>query len=159
MNVLAVPPWRVALSGVCPRCGRAKLFAGLLKFAPVCTSCGLDLTRFNVGDGGTVFLTGIIGTIVVVGAIVLELSVSPPWWVHVLIWPVVGFVLVVLGHALRQGPAAGAGIPQRRGRRAHPRVRLPLIPTLLTALMIPVLLWLGVGSCSGASGRPGCCSS
>ena len=76
----------VALKGLCPRCGAPTLFRGWLKFADRCTACGLNIGGFNVGDGPAAFLTLILGTIVVAAAVVLEVSVHPPWWVHVLLW-------------------------------------------------------------------------
>lgn len=79
-------PAEVALKGLCPRCGAKTLFAGWAKFADRCTACGLDFSRFNVGDGPAAFLTLILGTIVVTLAIILELTAHPPWWVHVLVW-------------------------------------------------------------------------
>jgi uncharacterized protein (DUF983 family) len=41
---------------------------------------------FNVGDGPAAFLIFIVGGIVVGLAIVTQLKLSPPWWVHVLLW-------------------------------------------------------------------------
>ena len=93
-----------ALNGLCPQCRAKTLFSGLIKFAPRCAKCGLDFSSFNVGDGPAAFLTLIVGTLVVVGAIALELSVGPPFWVHMLIWPVVTLALVLGG--LRVAKAA-----------------------------------------------------
>lgn len=76
----------VALKGLCPRCGRPLLFAGWVNFADRCSGCGLDFTRFNVGDGPAAFLTLILGALVVAGAITLELTLHPPLWLHMLIW-------------------------------------------------------------------------
>lgn len=76
----------VALKGLCPRCGRPLLFAGWVQFANRCSACGLDFTRFNVGDGPAAFLTLILGALVVAGAITLELTLHPPLWLHMLIW-------------------------------------------------------------------------
>lgn len=76
----------VALKGLCPRCGRPTLFAGWARFAETCSQCGLDFSKFNVGDGPAAFLTLILGAIVVALAILLELKVHPPLWVHMLIW-------------------------------------------------------------------------
>lgn len=75
-----------ALFGLCPKCGARTLFAGLTAFAPRCRACGLDYSRFNVGDGPAAFLTLIVGALIVVLAVWLQLSVEPPWWVHVLLW-------------------------------------------------------------------------
>jgi uncharacterized protein (DUF983 family) len=76
----------VALRGACPRCGKGKLFDGIVTFAPRCTTCGLDFARFNVGDGAAAFLIFFVGVIVIGLAMWLELSRSPPWWVHALLW-------------------------------------------------------------------------
>ena len=95
---------QAALFGLCPRCGARTLFAGWTAFAPRCRACGLDFARYNVGDGPAAFLILIIGGLVVGLAIWLELAWSPPWWLHVLLWP----PLVVAGTiwGLRLGKAA-----------------------------------------------------
>ena len=92
-----------SLEGLCPRCGAKALFAGLARFAPGCRSCGLDFASYNVGDGPAAFLVLIVGAIVAVGAILVELAVSPPWWAHI-IWLPVAAGLTVFG--LRLGKAA-----------------------------------------------------
>ncbi len=91
-----------ALKGLCPRCGAARLFAGPVAFAPRCSACGLDFAAFNVGDGAAAFLILIVGAILVIGAIWLELAVSPPYWVHA-IWIPIGVALTIGG--LRIGKA------------------------------------------------------
>jgi len=75
-----------ALFGCCPRCHGRTLFAGYAKFADRCRACGLDFSRFNVGDGPAAFLTLIIGTVITGLAIWLELAVEPPFWVHAILW-------------------------------------------------------------------------
>ena len=62
------------------------MFAGLVRFAPRCSTCKLDYDQFNVGDGPAAFLTLGIGAIVVGLAAWLQVSASPPWWVHVILW-------------------------------------------------------------------------
>ena len=89
--------------GLCPRCGSRTLFAGLARFASRCRNCDLDFKAFNVGDGPAAFLILIVGAIVAGGAILLDQSISPPWWVH-LVWLPVGLGLTITG--LRIGKAA-----------------------------------------------------
>jgi len=72
--------------GSCPRCGKPTLFDGAVTFAPACRACGLDIAAFNVGDGPAAFLIFAVGGLVTALAIWLELAVSPPWWLHVLLW-------------------------------------------------------------------------
>ena len=57
--------------------------------------CGLSFASFNVGDGPAAFLIFVVGGIVVGLAILLELSASPPWWLHMLIWVPVTAVLTI----------------------------------------------------------------
>lgn len=83
---------QAAFQGLCPRCGQPHLFAGslfsrhLATFADRCSVCGLDFTRFNVGDGPAAFLTLILGTVITIAAIMVELTLHPPLWLHMLIW-------------------------------------------------------------------------
>lgn len=116
-------PLAVGARGLCPRCGAGGLFAGIARFAPGCRACGLDFSAFNVGDGPAAFLTLIVGAIVVALALTLELTLHPPFWVHILLW-VPLTVLLVMGAlrfakglllALEYGHAAREGrIPERR---------------------------------------------
>ena len=87
---------KAALAGDCPRCGSRTLFAGWLTFAKSCRNCGLNFDDFNVGDGPAAFLIFIVGTVVVVAALVTDGAFSPPWWVH-LVWIPVATALTVGG--------------------------------------------------------------
>jgi uncharacterized protein (DUF983 family) len=87
---------RSALTGACPGCGERTLFAGLVRFARRCRSCGLDFESFNVGDGPAAFLILIVGGLVTAGAITLELAAEPPFWVH-LVWVPVAALLTLGG--------------------------------------------------------------
>ena len=99
------PPTLVeaSLRGLCPRCGSRALFAGVARFADRCRNCQLDFKSSDVGGGPEVFLILIVGTIVAVGAIMLDLRYSPPWWVH-LVWIPVAAGLTIAG--LRLAKAA-----------------------------------------------------
>ena len=90
-----VSPLGAGLGCKCPRCGRGRLFDGLLKVAARCSVCGLDLTKQDSGDGPAVFVIFILGALVVPLALTLEFKVEPPLWVHLALWPV-----VVVGGAL-----------------------------------------------------------
>lgn len=113
--LVAAPPLGAALKGLCPRCGAPTLFRGTVAFADRCRACGLDFSAFNVGDGPAAFLTLILGTIVVILAIALELTVAPPLWVHMLIWIPVTAVGVV--GSLRVAKAALIGLEYRNAAR------------------------------------------
>jgi uncharacterized protein (DUF983 family) len=72
------------------------LFRSSVGFADRCRACDLDFSSFNVGDGPAAFLIFIVGTITVVGALVLDGAISPPWWVH-LIWVPIAAALTIGG--------------------------------------------------------------
>ena len=81
-----VPLLAAALGCRCPRCGRGKVFDGVLHVAPVCTACGLDLSAQDAGDGPAVFVILLLGAVVVGCALVVEHLFAPPFWVHVVLW-------------------------------------------------------------------------
>ena len=67
-----------------------------MRFAAQCRACGLNFESFNVGDGPAAFLILVVGAILTVLAIAVDLSVSPPWWLH-LVWLPIGLVLTLGG--------------------------------------------------------------
>jgi uncharacterized protein (DUF983 family) len=86
-----------AVFGRCPRCGKGALFAGYLRVAACCASCGLDYAEFDAGDGPAVFVILIVGIVVAGGALLLENAASPPYWVHAVIWlPTICILSIVL---------------------------------------------------------------
>jgi uncharacterized protein (DUF983 family) len=91
------PVLAASLLGRCPRCGKGRLFRGYLAVRETCTSCELDFSRFEAGDGPAVFAILIVGAIVAGGALLTEVAFQPPYWVHALIW---GPALVILSLAL-----------------------------------------------------------
>ncbi|RDC60427.1 Cytochrome-c oxidase [Alteripontixanthobacter maritimus] len=73
------------------------MFDGIVQFADKCRACGLDYTRFNVGDGPAAFLTLIIGAVLVGLALWLEVAMAPPFWVHMLLWIPLTVLAVLAG--------------------------------------------------------------
>lgn len=104
---------QAALFGCCPRCDARSLFDGVAQFDRSCRACGLDFTRFNVGDGPAAFLTLIIGALTVGLAIWLDIAVKPPFWVHALIW--IPFTAGAVLFGLRVSKAALLQAEYRRG--------------------------------------------
>jgi len=95
---------QAALFGECPACGSRTLFAGWVRFAARCRACGHDFSSYNVGDGPAAFLILVIGALVCALALVLQVRVSPPFWVHILLWVPITSALVLL--SLRVSKAA-----------------------------------------------------
>jgi len=86
-----VSPFQAGLLCRCPRCGRGRLFEGVLRVRERCAVCGFDLRAHDVGDGAAVFVILILGFIVVGLALLVEARFEPPLWLHAVIWPVVIF--------------------------------------------------------------------
>ncbi len=80
-----VSPLRAGLLGRCPRCGEGPFFEGLLTIRPTCPVCDLDMRSADPGDGPAVFVILIMGALITISAILVELHIAPPAWVHV-IW-------------------------------------------------------------------------
>ncbi|KPF77397.1 hypothetical protein IP68_01720 [Blastomonas sp. AAP25] len=95
---------QAALFGECPACGSRTLFAGWVRFATRCRACGHDFSSYNVGDGPAAFLILVIGALVCAFALVLQVRMSPPFWVHILLWVPITSALVLL--SLRVSKAA-----------------------------------------------------
>lgn len=79
----------------CPRCGNGALYEGLLTVRGHCEVCGFDLRNQDPGDGPAVFVILILGFLVVGCAVLLEIKLEPPLWVHAILWPP-----IVLGGAI-----------------------------------------------------------
>ena len=62
------------------------MFKGVVGIAPLCAVCGLDLSAHDNGDGPAVFVVLILGAIVVAAALIVEVRVAPPFWVHAVLW-------------------------------------------------------------------------
>jgi uncharacterized protein (DUF983 family) len=85
----------IALKCRCPRCGRGKLYAGVLEVAARCPECGLELAAQDAADGPAVFVVFILGAIVVPLAFLVEVLFAPPLWIHIVLW-----TPVILGGAI-----------------------------------------------------------
>lgn len=88
MALLANPKFRwiahCGWKGLCPRCGKASMFAGWLKLARNCPACGLDLGFARADDGPAFFALCLTAFPLTFFAVWLEVAYSPPWWVHLL---------------------------------------------------------------------------
>lgn len=94
---------RAGLLCRCPRCGRGPLYKGVLTVVDHCSVCGLDLSANDAGDGPAVFVILILGILIVPLALWLELSMAPPLWVHLIVWPPIILVLAILMLRLMKG--------------------------------------------------------
>ena len=79
-------PVRSGFSGHCPRCGKGKLFAGFLQLAERCDNCDLDYGFADSADAPAVFVILLAGFVTVVGALLVEVTYQPPYWIHAVLW-------------------------------------------------------------------------
>ncbi|WCL53649.1 DUF983 domain-containing protein [Gimibacter soli] len=85
-----VSPFKAGLGCRCPYCGKGALFPSFFSLAlnERCADCGRDLSSADPGDGPAVFVILILGAIVTIAAIIVEVKIAPPTWVHIILWPV-----------------------------------------------------------------------
>jgi uncharacterized protein (DUF983 family) len=100
-----------ALRGRCPRCGQGSLFAGYIRVAPKCPTCGLSLAGHDTGDGPAFFIMLPLCILTAVSALLLDRFVAPPLWAHMVVWPI--FIAVIVGYALRPVKAIMIGLQYR----------------------------------------------
>ncbi|OQP83874.1 hypothetical protein BTR14_21265 [Rhizobium rhizosphaerae] len=98
-----VDPVKSGLTGHCPRCGQGRLFQGLLAVRPACTTCGLDYSFADSGDGPVVFVILIVGFIVVGLALWAEINFAPPLWLQIALWGPLAIVLSLVATRLMKG--------------------------------------------------------
>lgn len=96
-------PFNVGLRNCCPRCGEGKLFVSILKPGQKCMNCDLDYEFIDAGDGPAVFVILIIGFVVTGMAMILQNTLAPPIWVHMIIWLPIISILSILGLQFSKG--------------------------------------------------------
>lgn len=88
---------RLAWRCKCPRCREGDLYPAKfnLALADRCSVCGLNLAKNDSADGPAVFLIFILGFLLVPLALILDAAVTPPLWVHAVLWTVVALVITL----------------------------------------------------------------
>jgi uncharacterized protein (DUF983 family) len=77
---------KLALRLRCPACGKGKIYNGFLRVADNCSHCNLALKEHDAADGPAYVVMSLMSIKVVVLALILEFTVEPPAWLHVIIW-------------------------------------------------------------------------
>lgn len=75
-----------ALSGLCPRCGERKLFAGPAQLAETCSACGLDILSLERGGRFVGILTMLLALVLILAALTTDEWLRPPLWATFLFW-------------------------------------------------------------------------
>ncbi|MEO3386104.1 DUF983 domain-containing protein [Mesorhizobium sp. CAU 1741] len=94
---------KAGLAGRCPRCGEGRLFDGFLSVGERCSNCGLDYSFADAGDGPAVFVIFIAGFLVVGLALWMEVTLSPPLWLHFMLWIPLTLIVSLISLRLIKG--------------------------------------------------------
>jgi len=81
-----ISPIVAGLMGRCPRCGKGRLFSGFLAPAARCSSCGLDYSFVDSGDGPAVFVSLAGGLVALGAALWAGVVYEPPIWVQMAVF-------------------------------------------------------------------------
>jgi uncharacterized protein (DUF983 family) len=70
----------------CPSCGTGRMFAGYLKVADRCTTCGTELHHQRADDAPPYFTMFVVGHLVIGGVLAMEQAYQPASWVQMAVW-------------------------------------------------------------------------
>lgn len=72
----------VIFLGACPQCQKGKFYKGLLSLNKCCSQCDCDYSKLETDDGAVAFVTLFIGAIAAIVVFVIEINVSPSYWIY-----------------------------------------------------------------------------
>lgn len=99
----------------CPKCGTGALFAGYLKVAPQCDTCGEDLSGHRADDAPPYFTILISGHFLVPIVMWVEVAYWPPIWMHFAI----SAPFLIITSLLLLRPVKGAIVGMQWAFRMH----------------------------------------
>ena len=82
---LAAALWR-GLQQRCPSCGLGAIFGSYVRVNEGCADCGLELATHRSDDAPAYFTILVVGHLIVPGVLLLEQTMAPPTWVHMVTW-------------------------------------------------------------------------
>lgn len=82
---LSVALWR-GLCQRCPSCGLGAIFRNYVRVNDQCADCGLDLASYRSDDAPAYFTIAVVGHLIVPAMLILEQTMRPPTWVHMVTW-------------------------------------------------------------------------
>ena len=101
--------------GLCPHCGRGKLFRAFLKVADACPACGEDMHHHRADDLPAYLVIVIVGHIVVPLALMIETNFAPPIALQLAIY----LPLTLITSLLLLQPVKGAVVGLQWALRMH----------------------------------------
>jgi uncharacterized protein (DUF983 family) len=95
-EVTTVEALKRGLRGLCPACGNGRIFRAFLKVDDHCPACGEELHHHRADDFPAYIVILIVGHIVVPLILAVETHFAAPYWLHMVLWPAMVVVLVLL---------------------------------------------------------------
>jgi uncharacterized protein (DUF983 family) len=83
------------LRGLCPVCGKGRVFKGFLKVVPECSICGAPLGLARADDAPPYFTILIVGHIMIPLLFIVDRSYEPPVWITTAIFVPLTLVLTM----------------------------------------------------------------
>jgi uncharacterized protein (DUF983 family) len=111
---VAQASWRGA-RGLCPNCGKGKLFGSFLKVNEHCPECSEALHHHRADDAPPYVVITIVGHVIVGGVLWLEKSYQMDIWIQMAIW----VPLTILLALVLMQPVKGALIGLQWAMRMH----------------------------------------
>jgi len=81
--------------GLCPRCGRGRLFHRYLKVTDRCAVCGEPYGHFRADDAPPWMTIIVTGHILVPVILAVEQGFHPALWVQIAVWPALALILAL----------------------------------------------------------------
>jgi uncharacterized protein (DUF983 family) len=97
----AAPPARASeplmrgLRGLCPACGKGRMFRKFLKVADACPACGEELHHHRADDFPTYLDIVIVGHVLVPILLAVETVYAPPLWLSMTMWPSIALIMTL----------------------------------------------------------------
>ncbi len=95
---------RRGLAMKCPKCGQGRIFPRFLKVADHCPACAEELMHHQADDYPAYLVILILGKLIFPAILIVELTYTPPLWVHFSIW----FPLIAVSAIALLQPVKGA---------------------------------------------------
>ncbi|MDJ0642294.1 MAG: DUF983 domain-containing protein [Erythrobacter sp.] len=83
------------MSGLCPRCGAATLFEAPARIAMSCEQCALSLAELERGARLAGLVTILVAAILISMAMAVDIYLSPPFWLQVVVWAPLTMAVVI----------------------------------------------------------------
>lgn len=85
-----------SFAGKCPKCGKGHLLTAYLKQVDHCSNCGEAFGHIRAEDGPAWLTILVVGHILAPILLMVLPHSSWPEWVHMVLWPTLAFILLII---------------------------------------------------------------